>query len=339
MLNRAEVVSLRIADGKVCGAEVLVDGEAVDVDARVTVNAAGPWVDVVRRLEDPHAGTSVRLSKGAHVLVPGGEGWTAALTVPQDDVRVTFAVPWYGLLLLGTTDTDVRGRPRRRRGRRVGRGADPRRGVDGTAVVAARPRRRARLVRRAAGAAARRGDDRERAAGDRLLDRPGRDAERRRRKADDVPEDRARRARAGPRPARPPAGRPATVSASGREGGRTPVPGRGRPRGRGPSPPSLRQPRRERRRARGGGSVAARAAPSRRAGHRRAGVVRGHRRMGHRPPTTCCAGGRRLRCAAWRGRRSSSASRARSRRRDRPDPSAAARDEPATASTASTIPW
>jgi glycerol-3-phosphate dehydrogenase len=70
------------------------------------VNAAGPWVDAVRRLEDPRAGTSVRLGKGAHVLVPGGEGWSAALTVPQDDVRVTFAVPWYGSLLLGTTDTD-----------------------------------------------------------------------------------------------------------------------------------------------------------------------------------------------------------------------------------------
>jgi glycerol-3-phosphate dehydrogenase len=31
--------------------------------------------------------------------------------VPQDDVRVTFAVPWYGLLLLGTTDSDFDGDP------------------------------------------------------------------------------------------------------------------------------------------------------------------------------------------------------------------------------------
>ena len=30
---------------EVCGAEVRLDGEAVDVGARVTVNAAGPWVD------------------------------------------------------------------------------------------------------------------------------------------------------------------------------------------------------------------------------------------------------------------------------------------------------
>ena len=95
----------------ITGAEVSVDGDVVPVAARVVVNAAGPWVDAVRRLEDPRAGTSVRLSKGAHVLVPGGDDWTAALTVPQDDVRVTFAVPWYGLLLLGTTDSDFEGDP------------------------------------------------------------------------------------------------------------------------------------------------------------------------------------------------------------------------------------
>jgi glycerol-3-phosphate dehydrogenase len=111
VVNRAEVVSLRLSGGRVAGAEVLLDGEVVDVSARVTINAAGPWVDGIRRLEDPRAGTSVRLSKGAHVLVPDGRGWTAALTVPQDDVRVTFAVPWYGLLLLGTTDSAYEGDP------------------------------------------------------------------------------------------------------------------------------------------------------------------------------------------------------------------------------------
>jgi glycerol-3-phosphate dehydrogenase len=111
VLNRAEVVSLHVPGGRVAGAEVLVDGEPVPVRARVVVNAAGPWVDAVRRLEDPRAGSSVRLSKGAHVLVPGGDDWSAALTIPQDDVRVTFAVPWYGLLLLGTTDSDYEGDP------------------------------------------------------------------------------------------------------------------------------------------------------------------------------------------------------------------------------------
>ena len=111
VVSRAEVVSLGPSPGEITGAEVSVGGEVVPVRARVVVNAAGPWVDAVRRLEDPRAGSSVRLSKGVHALVPGGDDWTAALTVPQDDVRVTFAVPWYGLLLLGTTDSDFEGDP------------------------------------------------------------------------------------------------------------------------------------------------------------------------------------------------------------------------------------
>jgi glycerol-3-phosphate dehydrogenase len=112
LLNGAHVVSLRTSAGRVAGADVLVDGETVTVTSRVVVNAAGPWVDQVRRLEDPAAGTSVRLSKGAHALVVADQGWSAALTIPQDAVRVTFAVPWYDMLLLGTTESDFEGDPR-----------------------------------------------------------------------------------------------------------------------------------------------------------------------------------------------------------------------------------
>ncbi len=101
VLNYAEVVALRGREG----AEVVADGETITVSARAVVNASGPWVDHVRRLEDPAAAPSVRLSKGVHVLVDGGAEWTAALTIPHDKVRVSFAVPWEGMLLLGTTDT------------------------------------------------------------------------------------------------------------------------------------------------------------------------------------------------------------------------------------------
>ena len=70
----------------------------------------GPWVDGVRRLEDPSAGSSVRLSKGVHVLVPGGEGWTRRSRSRRTRAR-HLRRPWYGLLLLGTTDTDYEGDP------------------------------------------------------------------------------------------------------------------------------------------------------------------------------------------------------------------------------------
>jgi glycerol-3-phosphate dehydrogenase len=111
VLNGARVVALRATGGRITEAEIRVDGETVHVSARAVVNAAGPWVDHVRRLENPAAAPSVRLSKGVHAVVPGGAGWRAALTVVQDEVRVTFAVPWYGMLLLGTTDTEYAGDP------------------------------------------------------------------------------------------------------------------------------------------------------------------------------------------------------------------------------------
>jgi glycerol-3-phosphate dehydrogenase len=107
VVNYAEVAGLRGREG----ADVVADGQTIAVRADRVVNAAGPWVDRVRRLEDPAARRSVRLSKGVHVLVDGGTDWDAALTIPHDKVRVTFAVPWEGMLLLGTTDTLHDGEP------------------------------------------------------------------------------------------------------------------------------------------------------------------------------------------------------------------------------------
>jgi glycerol-3-phosphate dehydrogenase len=113
VVNHAEVVALRTAGGAVSGADVAdrLGGTTIAVDSRTVVNAAGPWVDDVRRLEDPGAGTSVLLSKGAHVVLAGGDGWTAAVTTPLPGGRVSFAIPWEGMLLLGTTDEPYDGSP------------------------------------------------------------------------------------------------------------------------------------------------------------------------------------------------------------------------------------
>ncbi len=105
VVNGTEVTALRLAKGTVAGAEVACEGDTAAITARTVVNATGPWLDTIRALETPRAGTSVRLSKGAHVLVTLDRPWASALTIPHDAVRVTFAVPWYGMLLLGTTDT------------------------------------------------------------------------------------------------------------------------------------------------------------------------------------------------------------------------------------------
>jgi glycerol-3-phosphate dehydrogenase len=105
VLNYAEAVGLEGASGEYrLHVADRVGGTAVAVASRTVVNAAGAWVDEVRRLEDARAGTSVVLSKGAHLVLPLPGGWDAAVTIPVDKSRVTFAIPWEGVLLLGTTD-------------------------------------------------------------------------------------------------------------------------------------------------------------------------------------------------------------------------------------------
>jgi glycerol-3-phosphate dehydrogenase len=108
VLNGAELVGLDRGPLAV----VRVDGHEVEVAARALVNATGAWVDAVRRLEDPHAGTSVRLSKGSHLVLERSEEWGAALAIPVEAARVAFAIPWAGMLLVGTTDAPFEGNPR-----------------------------------------------------------------------------------------------------------------------------------------------------------------------------------------------------------------------------------
>jgi glycerol-3-phosphate dehydrogenase len=106
--SRVELVGLERGAGHV--RDVLTGATAV-VRARAVVNATGAGVDAVRLLEDPAAGRSVTLSKGAHLVLDLPPGWSAAVTIPLDRTRVSFAVPWQGLLLLGTTDTPWDGDP------------------------------------------------------------------------------------------------------------------------------------------------------------------------------------------------------------------------------------
>jgi glycerol-3-phosphate dehydrogenase len=94
--NRCEVVGIERG--------VVHTSTGLELRTRHVVNATGAAVDAVRRLEDPRAGTSVALSKGVHLVLDLPAGWHAALAVPLDKARIAFAVPWEGMLLLGTTD-------------------------------------------------------------------------------------------------------------------------------------------------------------------------------------------------------------------------------------------
>jgi glycerol-3-phosphate dehydrogenase len=112
-LNHARVTDLVFRSGRTAFASIHGDKAegAVEVGFRHVINAAGPWVDAVRRLEDPACEPMARLSKGVHLLLWPEAEWRAGLVVPLEDGRVTMAIPWQGMLMLGTTDTDYEGAP------------------------------------------------------------------------------------------------------------------------------------------------------------------------------------------------------------------------------------
>ena len=88
-------------------------GDTADVEAKVVVNAAGPWVDQVlagsdaQRHEPLIGGT-----KGSHLVVdwPGGPRH-AIFASAKEDGRPFFILPWYGHTLVGTTDLRWDGDP------------------------------------------------------------------------------------------------------------------------------------------------------------------------------------------------------------------------------------
>jgi glycerol-3-phosphate dehydrogenase len=105
--NHLRVAALERAGGQVVAA-VLEDrrgGDVLTLRLRAVVNAAGPWLDHVRRLDDPRATAITRLSKGVHAVLPEADGWQAGLAVSLSGNRASFALPWFGALLVGVTDT------------------------------------------------------------------------------------------------------------------------------------------------------------------------------------------------------------------------------------------
>lgn len=113
--NYAETTALLKPDGRVRGATLRdeLNGQVSTVRALVVVNAAGPWVDDVRRLDDPRAEPLLRLTKGVHVVVPRARlDHTHAVTLTSPiDGRVMFVLPWQEESYIGTTDTDALGSP------------------------------------------------------------------------------------------------------------------------------------------------------------------------------------------------------------------------------------
>ncbi|GGC49542.1 glycerol-3-phosphate dehydrogenase [Chelatococcus reniformis] len=89
------------------------DGRRASVEARVLVNAAGPWVgSVLSGIVHSSAKASVRMVKGSHIVVRKLFAHDRCYIFQNADGRIVFAIPYeHDFTLIGTTDLDFHDDP------------------------------------------------------------------------------------------------------------------------------------------------------------------------------------------------------------------------------------
>lgn len=94
---------------KVRGIEVQdqLTGEMYEINAKKVINAAGPWVDEVRKKDYTRNNKQLRLTKGVHVVIDQSKFplRQAVYFDTEKDGRMIFAIPREGKAYVGTTDT------------------------------------------------------------------------------------------------------------------------------------------------------------------------------------------------------------------------------------------
>jgi glycerol-3-phosphate dehydrogenase len=108
VLNHAGVDAIVREGGVASGVEAACrfTGRRFRVRARCVINAAGPWVDAIRRLEDGAARPLLHLSKGIHVVVPAERlPVRNMLILRAGNRRSIFVIRQGPVTYMGTTDT------------------------------------------------------------------------------------------------------------------------------------------------------------------------------------------------------------------------------------------
>ena len=107
-LNWAEVTAIPTEHDRAVGvtARCRLTGREIPVRASCVVNAAGAWVEALRRLEDPAAPPLLHLSKGVHIGIPAVRlPVRNLLLLNTEDRRGIFALRRDEIVFVGTTDT------------------------------------------------------------------------------------------------------------------------------------------------------------------------------------------------------------------------------------------
>ncbi|MFA5814739.1 MAG: glycerol-3-phosphate dehydrogenase/oxidase [Bacteroidales bacterium] len=110
--NYCEVHSLSNGDSKISGVVCTdhIGGHELYVKARYVVNASGPWVDHIRKMNNSITKKRLHLTKGVHIVLPHEKlpvKHSIYFDVP--DGRMIFTIPRGRTTYIGTTDTDYQG--------------------------------------------------------------------------------------------------------------------------------------------------------------------------------------------------------------------------------------
>ncbi len=108
IINHVAVSGIIKENGKATGAKVTdsLNGETWQLNAKVVINATGPFADQIRMMDNPAATKILSASSGIHIVLdkrfaPPDTG----LMIPEtEDGRVLFVLPWENHALIGTTD-------------------------------------------------------------------------------------------------------------------------------------------------------------------------------------------------------------------------------------------
>ncbi len=110
--SRTPVVNLVRSGERVTGVEIecSLSGRRATVHGDVVVNAAGPWVEELARVEAPDSRNRLHLSKGVHVVIPAHLLDVRNLVIlSTPDKRSIFTIRRGDIVIIGTTDTSYRG--------------------------------------------------------------------------------------------------------------------------------------------------------------------------------------------------------------------------------------
>ncbi|MEZ4824679.1 MAG: glycerol-3-phosphate dehydrogenase/oxidase [Bacteroidia bacterium] len=111
-INYVEATEFLYKDDRVSGAicRDLLDGTSFEIRARQVVNAAGPWVDELRKRNQSMNEKYLHLTKGVHIVVPHSRFPVhQSVYFDMPDGRMVFAIPRGKITYVGTTDTDYTG--------------------------------------------------------------------------------------------------------------------------------------------------------------------------------------------------------------------------------------